>query len=135
MFGSLKDKKGFTLLELMIVIAIIGILASLAQPMFKTAVLKSKEAALREDLFNLRNVIDQYYADTGKYPDALQDLVTKGYMRGIPADPFTGSNESWETVPFTGEQDSTSEEDVGGIYDVHSSNEAVGLNGKPYNEW
>ena len=86
----LREKKGFTLLELMIVIAIISILATLAQPMFKTAVLKSKEAALKEDLFNLRNVLDQYYADNGKYPDSLDDLVTKGYMRSIPADPIPG---------------------------------------------
>ncbi len=74
----------------MIVIAIISILATMAQPMFKTYVLRSKEAALKEDLFNLRNVLDQYYADNGKYPDSLDDLVAKGYMRSIPSDPITG---------------------------------------------
>ncbi len=128
----LKDKKGFTLLELMIVVAIIGILATLAQPMFKAAVLKSKEAALKEDLFNIRNVLDQYYADNGKYPDSLEDLVTKGYMRGIPVDPFTGASDSWKLEFYVSE---SSDESSGGIYDVHSASNQVGLNGKPYSEW
>ena len=132
MFKALKGKRGFTLLELMIVVAIIGILATLAQPMFKTAVLKSREAALKEDLFNIRNVLDQYFADQGKYPDSLQDLVTKGYMRGIPVDPFTGSNDSWKLDFYVSE---SSEENSGGIYDVHSASTQVGLNGKPYSEW
>jgi len=128
----LKDRRGFTLIELMIVVAIIGILASLAQPMFKSAVMKSREAALKEDLFNLRNVLDQYYADNAKYPDSLEDLVTKGYMRGIPTDPFTGSNTTWQTVPYSGDE---SGEGAGGIYDVHSASTDVGLNGVPYSEW
>ncbi|MGA2192634.1 MAG: prepilin-type N-terminal cleavage/methylation domain-containing protein [Nitrospirota bacterium] len=131
-----KGKKGFTLLELMIVIAIVGILATLAQPMFKTAVLKSKEAALKEDLFNLRNVLDQYYADNGKYPDSLHDLVDKGYMRGIPSDPFTGSSDTWRLEYFTGDSSSGGDSsDSGGIYDVHSGSDVTGLNGKSYSEW
>jgi general secretion pathway protein G len=132
MVKSLKDNKGFTLLELMIVVAIIGILATLAQPMFKTAVLKSREAALKEDLFNIRNVLDQYYADNGKYPDSLSDLVAKGYMRGIPVDPFTGANDSWRLEFYVSE---SGEESSGGIFDVHSASNEVGLNGKPYSEW
>jgi general secretion pathway protein G len=127
-----KNRKGFTLLELMIVIAIIGILATLAQPMFKTAVLKSREAALKEDLFNIRNVMDQYYADNGKYPDSLNDLVDKGYMRSIPSDPFTGSNTSWRLDPYSGGE---GEESAGGYWDVHSGSDQVGLNGKKYSEW
>jgi general secretion pathway protein G len=129
-----RNKKGFTLLELMIVIAIISILATLAQPMFKTAVLKSKEAALKEDLFNLRNVLDQYYADNGKYPDSLDDLVTKGYMRSIPPDPITGSKDTWRPEYFTSD-DSSSGENSGGICDVHSGSDKTGLNGISYAQW
>jgi general secretion pathway protein G len=129
-----KNRKGFTLIELMIVVAIIGILATLAQPMFKTAVMKSREAALKEDLFNIRNVMDQYYADNGKYPDSLNDLVDKGYMRSIPSDPFTGNNTSWRLDPYNaaeGEDPASS----GGYWDVHSGSDQVGLNGKKYSEW
>lgn len=129
MFKRLGEK-GFTLLELMIVIAIIGILASLAQPSYKAAVRKSREAALKENLYNIRGVLDQYYADNGKYPDSLDDVVTKGYMRGVPVDPITNSN-NWQTVPF----ESDNPDESGGIYDVHSSSTEAGLNGKPYNEW
>jgi len=130
MFKSLGEK-GFTLLELMIVIAIIGILATLAQPSYKTAVRKSREAALKENLYNIRSVLDQYYADNGKYPDTLDDVVTKGYMRGVPVDPMTNTNQ-WQTVPF---ESNNPDEPSGGIYDIHSSSSVVGLNGKPYNEW
>lgn len=131
-----KNKKGFTLLELMIVIAIVGILATLAQPMFKTAVRKSKEAALKEDLFNMRNVMDQYYADNGKYPDSLNDLVDKGYIRSIPIDPFTGSNTSWRLDPYTGSgTEGENPESTGGYWDVHSGSDENGLNGKKYSEW
>lgn len=137
MFKRLGEK-GFTLLELMIVIAIIGILATLAQPSYKAAVKKSREAALKEDLYNIRSVLDQYYADNGKYPDSLEDIVTKGYMRGIPIDPITNTNQ-WQTVPFEGDFQlgSTHEggDSSGGIYDVHSNSTEIGLNGKPYNEW
>ena len=137
MLKRIREQKGFTLLELMIVIAIIGILATMAQPMFKTAVKKSREAALKEDLFNIRNVLDQYYADNGKYPDTLGDLVTKGYMRSMPVDPFTGNSDSWKTDPFQPPDDSSGGDsgDSGGIYDVHSGSSEMGLNGKPYSEW
>ena len=138
MVDALKKRKGFTLLELMIVIAIIGILATIAQPMFKTAVQKSREAALKEDLFNIRNVLDQYYANNGKYPGSLNDLVDKGYMRSIPVDPITGSSDSWKLEYFTddtGGDSGSSGEDSGGIYDIHSGSDKTGLNGKPYSEW
>src|SRR3990172_13422751 len=111
--ASIKNKKGFTLLELMVVVAIVGILATLAQPMFKNAVLKSKEAALKENLFNVRNVLDQYYADNGSYPGSLNDLVDKGYMRAVPKDPFTASSESWRLTYFTSEGE-REEESSGG---------------------
>jgi general secretion pathway protein G len=124
MFNRLGEK-GFTLLELMIVIAIIGILASLAQPSYKAAVKKSREAALKENLYNIRGVLDQYYADNGKYPDSLDDVVTKGYMRGVPVDPMTNSD-NWQTVPF--ESDNLTSP---AGYDVHSSSDGVGMNGSP----
>jgi general secretion pathway protein G len=127
----MRDKKGFTLLELMIVMAIIGILVTLAQPTFKHAGLKAKETALKENLFNMRSVIDQYYADNGKYPDSLNDLVDKGYLRSIPVDSFTGKND-WNPEFYAGGTDST---DTGGIFDVHSYSETIGTDGKPYREW
>ncbi|HEX9860888.1 MAG TPA: prepilin-type N-terminal cleavage/methylation domain-containing protein [Nitrospirota bacterium] len=125
------NKSGFTLIELMVVVAIIGILASLAQPMFKTATLKSREAALKEDLFNMRSVIDQYYADNGEYPSSLNDLVDKGYMRSVPVDPFTREAD-WQEVSYSGDE---SGEGAGGIYDVHSSSGGAGLDGVPYSDW
>ena len=133
MHMRVKDDKGFTLIELMIVVVIIGILASLAQPMFKKAVVKAREASLKEDLFNLRNVIDQYYADNSSYPNSLDDLVSKGYMRSIPKDPFTDSNTTWAFDYYTGSE--TGGEGAGGIFDVHSSSDGVGTNGVPYREW
>ena len=132
---SARNIKGFTLLELMIVVTIIGILATLAVPQFRVAVLKSKEAALKEDLFNIRSVLDQYYADNGKYPDALANLVDKGYMRGIPVDPFTASADTWRLAYYTSDSSGGGDEGAGGIFDVHSGSDAIGLNGKPYSEW
>lgn len=118
---------GFTIIEIMIVLAIIGILLTIAQPSFQQYTIRAKEAVLKENLFTLRDVIDQYYGDKGRYPDALQDLVANGYIRKIPEDPFTKSSETWVTVPpDTGE---------GGIYDVHSGSDLVALDGTPYNEW
>lgn len=119
--------KGFTIIEIMIVLAIIGILLTIAQPSFQQYTIRAKEAVLKENLFTLRDVIDQHYGDKGRYPDALDDLVTNGYIRKIPEDPFTKSSDTWVTVPpDTGE---------GGIYDVHSGSDLIALDGTPYNEW
>ncbi len=122
--------QGFTLIELLIVISIIGILVTLAQPYYQRAVTAAKEATLKEDLFILRDVIDQYYADNAKYPPALNDLVEKRYIRRVPRDPITGSAESWALVYFTDEQGQQQ-----GIYDVRSGAEAVALDGTKYGEW
>jgi general secretion pathway protein G len=121
---------GFTLIELLIVISIIGILVTLAQPHYQRAVTAAKEATLKEDLFILRDVIDQYYADNGKYPPALNDLVDKRYIRRIPNDPITGSAETWSLVFFTDEQGQQN-----GIYDVRSGSEAIALDGARYSDW
>jgi len=121
---------GFTLIELLIVISIIGILVTLAQPYYQRAVMAAKEATLKEDLFILRDVIDQFYADNGKYPPALNDLVDKRYVRRIPNDPITGSAETWAVVYFTDEQGQQN-----GIFDVRSGSEAIALDGTRYSDW
>ena len=125
----LKQDKGFTLIELLIVMSIIAILATIAQPSFKQAIIKARESVLKEDLFILRDVIDQYYADKGKYPPAIDDLVGEGYIRGIPRDPFTNSADTWQLI-YNSEQ-----EEEQGIYDVHSGSDMVAVDGTAYNEW
>ena len=118
--------KGFTLIELLIVVSIIGILATLAAPTYQASVIKAREAALRQDLFTLRDVLDQHRADQGKYPPSLQALVSAGYLRAIPKDPFTNSETSWQEITDATE---------GGIFDVFSGSELIGTNGMPYNRW
>ncbi len=122
--------RGFTLIEILIVVMIIGILVTLAQPSFHRAVSSAREATLKENLFVLRDVIDQYYADNGKYPQALKDLVEKGYIRRIPKDPVTGSAESWVLVQATDEQGQQA-----GVYDVRSGSEAIAGDGSKYSDW
>jgi len=127
---------GFTLLELLIVVALIGIIAALAVPQFKNTPRKAKEAVLKEDLYILRDVIDQHFTDKGKYPSSLQDLVEAGYLRKIPNDPITGSSETWviETVPPS-EGDDGADDAGGGVYDVHSGAPGTALDGTSYSEW
>ena len=122
--------RGFTLIEILIVITIIGILVTLAQPSYNRAVTSAKEAALKENLFILRDRIDQFYADNGKYPASLNELVDKPYLRRIPKDPITGSTETWATVPFTDEQGQQ-----GGIFDVKSGSDKISLDGTRYSDW
>lgn len=117
---------GFTLLELMIVVSIIGILATLAVPSYQFSVVKAKEAALRQDLSTFREVLDQHKADQGKYPQSLSVLVGTGYLRGIPKDPFTGTTTTWQEILDPVEK---------GVVDVFSGAEFVGTDGTPYNRW
>ena len=114
----------------MIVITIIGILITLAQPSYNRAVLAAKEATLKENLFILRDRIDQFYADNGKYPAALNDLVDKPYLRRIPKDPITGSADTWSLVFFTDDQGQQN-----GIFDVKSGSDKVALDGTRYSDW
>jgi general secretion pathway protein G len=123
----ITSTSGFTLLELMTVVTIIGILTTLAVPNYELRVTKAREGALKQTLFVLRDVIDNYRADKGKYPQALTDLVTAGYLRSVPPDPITRSTQSWQEI-----QDSIER----GISDVHSGSQLVSISdGKPYNEW
>lgn len=126
----MRDRRGFTFIEMLIVVAIIGILATIALPSFQLAVAKAKEAALKENLFILRDVIDQYFADQEKYPPTLEELVEKRYLRRVPVDAITGKSDTWAFVFATDEQGQEN-----GIVDVRSGSEQVGLNGVPYREW
>ena len=122
----ISGPSGFTLIELMIVIAIIGILATVAVPMFQHSVVRAKEATLKEDLYQMRDSIDKYYADNGEYPAALPSLVERKYIRGLPVDPFTGSRDTWVEVPY---------EEGPGVFDVKSGSVLAGSNGVPYSDW
>lgn len=122
---------GFTLLELIVVITIMGILLSIALPNYRNSILQAREAVLRENLYRLRDLIDQYQSDKGKYPETLETLVTEGYVRKIPTDPMT--SEPWTEVPP--DNDATGGEVLTGVFDVKSASAQVGMNGVPYNEW
>ncbi len=123
--------RAFTLIELMIVISIMGVLISIAQPSLKYAIIRAREAVLKENLFQMRDAVDQYYADNGKYPGVLAELINeqdrpKSYLRSIPKDPFTGAAD-WITVAPQGEE--------GGVFDIHSASPLVGQDGTAYNTW
>jgi len=132
----LKTQRGFTLIELMIVITIVGILAAISAPNYQWGIIRAREAVLREDLYVLRSTIDQYYADQGKYPETLQELVDNKnkYLREIPKDPFTKSKDTW-VIAAPPPTDTPTEGGTGGVYDVHSGSTLVGSDGVPYNEY
>jgi general secretion pathway protein G len=123
---------GFTFVELMVVIAIIVILITLAIPIYNKVILRSKESVLMSNLTSLRTVIDNYTYDKQKAPQSLQDLVQAGYLRDIPIDPMTGSNSTWKLVMEDASQSVSQSEP--GIFDVHSGSDKVGLDGTPYSE-
>jgi general secretion pathway protein G len=129
-----RDESGWTLIELLVVLSLIMILSSLALTTYRNSILTAKEAALRSDLFQMRDAIDQYYADKGKYPESLDTLVTEHYLRAIPKDPITNATDTWQTIPA--EQDSGAVSNASaGIYEVKSGSSDTGLDGMAYSDY
>ena len=128
-----KRESGFTLIELMVVLALIAILATMGMSQYHSSVVYAKESTLHEDLFRMRDAIDQYYADKGQYPASLDALVSEHYMRALPVDPFTKSNSTWQTVPA--ETDASNPTAEPGVYDVKSGAEDTALDGSKYSDW
>ena len=126
-------ESGFTLFELMIVMAIIAILASVAIPSYINAVRHGREAALRQDLWVMRQAIDSYTVDKEKAPQSLDDLVQSGYLKAIPVDPMTGNSDTW--MPDTSDSLMTVDETAGGINNVHSGAQGLATDGSSYNTW
>ena len=126
-------QRGFTLIELMIVISTIVILMSVAIPRYQASILRAREAVLHDDLYNLRSVIDQYTLDKQKAPQSLQDLVDAGYLKTIPVDPFTNSRETW--VPVTDDSIMSPDQTQPGIVDVHSGSDLKSSEGTAYSSW
>jgi general secretion pathway protein G len=124
---------GWTLIELLVVVSLIMILAAIGLAQYRNSVISAQEAVLKEDLFRMRDAIDQYYADKGEYPASLDALVSDGYMREIPTDPLTRSRDSWQTI--LAEPDPNNPTATIGIYDVKSGSDATALSGAKYSEW
>ncbi len=125
--------RGFTLLELIVVMTLIGLLVGIALPAYRDATQRAREATLREDLHRMRVAIDEYHTDKGEYPPALEDLVLAGYLRGLPDDPITESSATWvvEYAPW----EMVEEGEIAGVFNVRSGADGEGLNGTPYAEW
>ena len=125
--------RGFTMIELLVVLALIVILASMGMAQYRSSVVHAKESVLKDDLFKMRDAIDQYYADKNQWPNALDALVSEGYLRKLPEDPFTKSTSTWQTVPAEPDPNNPSAEV--GVYDVKSGSEATALDGTKYSDW
>jgi general secretion pathway protein G len=130
----IRRSLGFTLIELMIVMSLLLILVTIAVPIYRQSILRAKESVLRQDLFTLRSVIDQYTLDKQKSPQSLEDLVSAGYLKMLPTDPFTGRNDSWQVEQEDITQ-SPDQESGPGISDVHSGSDQTGSDGTAYSSW
>lgn len=128
-----RRRRGFTFVELMVVLTIMVILISMAIPIFNRSIIRAKESVLRNNLFTLRTVIDNYSYDKAKAPQSLQDLVSEGYLQKVPIDPMTGSNQTWRTIMEDASQSINQSEP--GIFDVKSGSDRTGLDGTPYADW
>lgn len=128
-----RRRLGFTLVELMVVMAIVTILVSIAVPLYQRAVLRAKESVLRSNLFTLRSLIDEYTLDKQRAPQSLDELVTEGYLRQIPMDPITGFNNTWRVIMEDAMVSASQSEP--GIFDVRSGSEKMSLEGTAYAEW
>ena len=133
MFRKRPSDRGFTLIEILIVITLIVVLASMGMASYTNSVRRAREAVLREDLFRIRDAIDQFYADKNKYPADLSELVSGNYMRRVPVDPITQSAETWQVVPAEPDPNNPSAEP--GIYNVTSGSDAIALDGTKYSDW
>jgi general secretion pathway protein G len=126
-------RRGYTLIEMIIVMAIISVLVSIAVPMYQKSLLRTKESLLKNNIFTLRTVIDEYTFDKKKAPQTLEDLVTDGYLRAVPIDPITGTNQTWRLIM----EDAISmvDQTQPGIFDIRSGSDLKSLEGSPYSEW
>jgi general secretion pathway protein G len=128
-----EAESGFTMIELLVVVSLIIILATMGMSQYRISVIHAREAVLMEDLFRMRDAIDQYYADKNQYPSTLDALVSDGYMRQLPVDPFTKSNSSWQTVPAEPDPNNPTAEP--GVFNMHSGSDATAIDGTKYAEW
>ena len=128
-----STRRGFTFIELMIVMAVIAILMSVAMPIYTRTIIRSKESVLKNNLFTMRTVIDEYTYDKQKAPQSLQDLVSNGYLRQIPVDPMTNNAESWKIIME--DASNTVNQSEPGIFDVRSGSDKTSLEGTAYSEW
>lgn len=128
-----RKRRGFTIVELIIVLTIISIIITIAIPIYQKSLIRAKESVLKNNLFTMRTMIDEYTYDKQKAPQDLRDLVDSGYLRVLPVDPMTGRNDTWRTVMEDG-QNSTNQNEPG-INDVHSGATTKSLEGTPYSEW
>ena len=126
-------ERGFTIIELLVVLSLIVILATIGMTQYRNSRVYASESVLKTDLFRMREAIDQYYADKGQYPATLDALVSEGYLRKLPDDPFTKSSTTWQSVPA--EPDPNNPTAEAGVYDVRSGSDATALDGTKYAEW
>ena len=131
--SGLRSSRGFTMIELLIVLTLVVVLASLSMVQYRNSVRRTQEAVLKENLFRMRDAMDQFYADKNKWPADLGELVSEGYIREIPEDPITHSKETWRTE--TAEPDANNPASSGGIDNVFSGSEETALDGSRYADW